>query len=79
MRSCLDTSDRAAALDAMLAHLERGEHDEKAGLGIIRALSSARCERARPLLRRLYETRETPVRVAHAAILAHDEIEVATR
>jgi HEAT repeat protein len=79
MKACLATGDRDAALGAMISRLERGESDEKTALGLIRALGTARHEPARPILRRLHDTRETPVRIAHAAILAHDEIEVAAR
>jgi HEAT repeat protein len=66
------------ALDALCGHLER-ESDEKAALAIIRAVGDARYGPARDVLWRLYERRETPVRIAHGAILAHDVIELAVQ
>jgi hypothetical protein len=43
---------------------------------MIRALGEACFEPARPVLWGLYEERPTPARVAHAAIRAHDRIEL---
>ena len=74
--------DLIAAADAdpsidglLLEHLER-ERDERAAAAIVRRLARARYRPARPLLWRLYADRSTPVALAHAAILAHDAIEL---
>lgn len=67
---------RAQAL--LIEHLAR-ERDERCAILIIRHLGAARCRAAMPLLWRLYADRATPVRVAHAAVLAHDAIEVGGR
>jgi hypothetical protein len=64
----------AEALGALAAHVE-SERDERAAVLIVRHLGAARFAGARAALRRLYDDRSTPVRVAHAAIVAHDAIE----
>ena len=66
----LSTRDRraGAALESHLPH----EHDERAALLIIRHLASAGRRAAMPRLLAMYHNRETPVAIAHAAILAHD-------
>jgi hypothetical protein len=55
----------------LLARLPR-ERDEKTALLMIRRLASV--PEAKPVLLALYRDRATPVRVAHAAILAHDAL-----
>lgn len=67
---------RAEAL--LVEHLAR-ERDERCAILIIRHLGAAGSSAARPLLWRLYADRSTPVRIAHAAVLAHDAIELAGR
>lgn len=62
-------------LAGIVGHLERGESDEKTALCLIGVLERADHGPARTVLRRLYDDERTPVRVAHAAILAHDRIE----
>lgn len=66
--------DEAGA--ALAAHLP-GETDERAAILIARYLGHARYRPARALLKRLYDDPGTPARIAHAAILAHDAIELA--
>lgn len=66
------------ATDALLAHLPR-ETDERAAMLIIGHLAAARHAPAMPCLKALYDDRRTPARPAHAAILAHDAIELASR
>jgi HEAT repeat protein len=63
-----------AGLSVLLEHLP-GEADEKAALLIIRKMGEARHGPALPVLARLRDDRGTPVRVYHAAVLAHDRIE----
>jgi hypothetical protein len=66
-----------AGLSALLEHLP-GEADEKTALLIIRRLGEARFAAARAVLARLRDEPGTPVKVYHAAVLAHDAIERAT-
>ena len=63
-------------LDTVAARLRRGEPDEKAALTMIRVLGDAGADGARPALWGLYQDAQTPARVAHAAIRAHDRIEL---
>lgn len=63
-----------AGLSVLLAHLP-GEADEKAAIMIIRKLGEARFGAARAVLARLRDDPGTPVRVYHAAVWAHDQIE----
>lgn len=64
-----------AAMAALAEHLP-SEANEKTAVAIIRHLGRARHSPSKPLLRSLYENHATPARIAHAAILAHDAIEV---
>ncbi len=48
------------------------EGDEKAAVLVVRCLARAGAREAMPALLGLYRNPRTPVRVAHAAILAHD-------
>jgi hypothetical protein len=66
-----------AGLSVLLEHLPR-EADEKAALLIIRRLGEARLAAARAVLARLRDDPKTPVKVYHAAVLAHDAVERAT-
>lgn len=50
------------------------ERDERTAILIVRALAERGGPEAMPALWRLYADAGTPVRVAHAAILAHDSI-----
>ena len=64
--------------EALLRHLE-SERDERAAILIIRHLGDAgRIEAARvmPVLWKLYEDRQTAVRIAHAAVVVHDRMAV---
>jgi HEAT repeat protein len=63
----------ADANGALLAHLP-SETDERAALLIIRHAAASRLFAAMPVLMGLYGDRRTPVRIAHAAILAHDTL-----
>jgi hypothetical protein len=63
---------------ALLEHLQR-EPDEKAAIVIVRHLGQVGFGAARPVLKALYDTLATPPRLAHAAILAHDRIELILR
>lgn len=67
------SADDPRAAAALLSHLP-GETDEKSALAIIRHLADACRAEAIPILWRLYEDRTTPVRIAHAAIIAHDRL-----
>lgn len=71
-----DADPRATA--ALLEHVPR-ETDERAAILIVRHLGRARHRPAKALLKGLYDDARTPVRLAHAAILAHDAIELAGR
>jgi hypothetical protein len=62
---------RAAA--ALVSHLPH-EHDEKSALAIIRHLAERGDDACRAVLWELYQQQETPARVAHAAIMAHDRL-----
>lgn len=78
--AALDLSRASATeetLSGIVAHLGTGEEDEKTALCLIRLLERAGHGPALPVLRRLYDDESTPVRTAHAAILAHDHIEAA--
>jgi HEAT repeat protein len=66
----LGTAEARAALTEQLS----SETDERAAILIIRALGSAAGPEALAALRQLYERRETPVRIAHAAMIEHDRI-----
>lgn len=68
----LAASDPSAA-DALFNHLPL-ETDERAALLIIRHLLAHADRRALPALWSLYDRPGTPVRIAHAAIVAHDTI-----
>jgi hypothetical protein len=61
------------AIPALLDHLPR-ETDERAALLVIRHLGAAAGTGALRPLWALYARRETPVRIAHAAIIEHDRI-----
>lgn len=74
----LEGAERRRALAPLGARLQR-ETDERTALAIIRLLAEVSHEPSREILRGLYDRRETPVRIAHAAILAHDAIELAAR
>lgn len=63
-----------AGLSVLLAHLPE-EADEKAALLIIRRLGEARFGAAPAVLARLRDDAGTPVKIYHAAVLAHDAIE----
>lgn len=63
------------ATGILAGHL-KAETDEKTAVAIIRHLGRARHGASRALLWSLYADRRTPARVAHAAILAHDAIEL---
>jgi len=69
----LGDRDPAASV-TLLDHLPR-ETDERARVLIARHLGAVRYIPAKPALWALYADRSTPVRVAHAAVLAHDQIE----
>lgn len=76
--AALDLSRAEASeqvVGGIIEHLERGESDEKTAMCLIGVLERAGDAGARPLLKRLYDDDRTPVRTAHAAILAHDAIE----
>ncbi len=64
-----------AATAALAEHLP-SESDEKAMVAIIRHLGRVRHAPSKLFLWSLYEGRAAPARVAHAAILAHDAIEL---
>lgn len=70
----LDLIARRDAGAILITHLAR-ERDERAALLIIRHLERVPDAAAMPVLLGLYNRRETAVRIAHAAILAHDRIE----
>ena len=57
----------------LLAYLDR-ESDERAALLIIRHVGKVAGREALPVLWRLQERRQTPARIAHAAIVEHDRI-----
>ena len=57
----------------LVEHVGR-ETDERAAVLIIRHLARAGAREAGPVLLGLYADRGTPVRIAHAAILAHDAL-----
>ncbi len=63
------------ATAALAEHLP-SETDEKATAAIIRHLGRIRHAPSKPLLWSLYEDRAASALVAHAAILAHDAIEL---
>ncbi len=63
---------------ALLVHLAT-ERDPKARLLVIRALGSAAYPPAMPVLAGLRADPKTPPQESHAALLAHDAIEVAVR
>ena len=63
---------------ALLEHLAT-ERDPKARLLVIRALGSAAYPPAMPVLAGLRADPKTPPQESHAALLAHDAIELATR
>ncbi len=56
-----------------------GESDETAAITLIRMLLAARFAPAWSTLNALRQNPATPVRIAHAATLAADEIELDTR
>lgn len=68
--------DRANRM--LLAHLSR-ETDPAAAARIARHFGETLWRPARQELWRLYRSHETPVEVAHEAVLAHDRIERADR
>ncbi len=68
-------NDRPEATAALAAHL-RVETDEKSRIAIVRHLGHVRHAPSKADLWALYADRGTPARVAHAAILAHDTIEL---
>ncbi len=70
----LGETDPAAT--AVLSEQLPSETDEKAAVAIIRHLGRVRHIPSKPFLWSLYESTATPARVAHAAILAHDAIDV---
>lgn len=61
------------ATHALVNHLAQ-ETDEKAALLIIRRCAAAGYTPAMPVLWKLYDNPRTPVRIALAAIVAHDEL-----
>jgi hypothetical protein len=63
-----------AGLEVLMEHLPR-ETDEKAAVLIVRKLGEARFGPALGVLARLRDDAGTPVRLYHAAVLAHDRIE----
>jgi hypothetical protein len=64
-----DTASNPALIDRLAV-----ERDERTAILIIRALEERGGVAAMPALWNLYSETTTPVRVAHAAILAHDTI-----
>jgi hypothetical protein len=74
-----DLANRASgsprATEALATHLGV-EADEKSRIAIIRHLGHSRHAPSRAELWALYANTDTPARVAHAAILAHDMIEL---
>lgn len=60
-----------AVVDLLIRHLP-GETDEKAALLIIRHAAASGAHAATPVLLALYQDARTPVRIAMAAIRAHD-------
>jgi hypothetical protein len=67
-----------SGLTALLTHLLR-ETDERAALLIVRTCAERTYQPARPVLAQLRDNTATPAAVAHAALLAHDALEVAAR
>ena len=67
-----------AALNAIAEHVSL-ETDESTLVTLIRWLGRTNDPRVMPALRRLRDDPASPARVAHAAILAHDGIELASR
>lgn len=67
-----------AGLSALLTHLPR-ENDERAALLIVRTCAERNHQPARPILAQLRDNAAAPAAVAHAALLAHDALEVAAR
>lgn len=68
----------AGATAALTAHLAR-ERDEAALLLVIRALARLNAQGAAGYLARLRDDSGSSPAVAHAALLAHDELEVRRR
>lgn len=64
----------SAALAALLSHLPR-ERDERTAILIVRRLGEALYSPAQPVLAALRDSPTTPIRLYHAALLAHDRIE----
>ncbi|MFN5945985.1 MAG: hypothetical protein ACK5ZG_09070 [Phycisphaerae bacterium] len=67
-----------AGLTALLTHLPR-EQDERAALLIVRNCAERKHQPARAVLAQLRDSAAAPAAVAHAALLAHDALEVAAR
>lgn len=67
------TAKEPEATRLLLEHLPR-ERDERAALLIIRHLGRRGGREALPVLWALYAQRETPVRIAHAAVVEHDRL-----
>lgn len=65
------SAQEPAVTDLLLRHLP-GETDEKAALLIIRHAAASGALAALPVLLALYQDSRTPVRIAMAAIRAHD-------
>lgn len=63
-----------ARITPALAQRLGRETDEKAALLMIRYLARVGARESAPVLLGLYQDRGTPVRIAHAAILAHDAL-----
>jgi hypothetical protein len=78
IRLAADEVLAARANAALLAHLPR-ETDEKAAILIVRQLGRAAFVPAQAALQGMYDDRGVPARLAHAAILAHDQIELSLR
>ena len=62
------------ALAALLAHLPF-ESDEKTAILIVRRLAEASYLAGIPVLAKLRDDISTPIRLFHAAVLAHDRLE----
>lgn len=65
-----------SGLTALLTHLPR-ETDERAALLIVRTCAERTYQPARPVLAQLRDNPAASAAVAHAALLAHDSLEVA--
>lgn len=67
-----------SGLSTLLAHLPQ-ESDERAALLIVRTCAERNHQPAGPILAQLRDNAAAPPPVAHAALLAHDALEVAAR